>query len=62
MGPFPPAKGNRKFIIVALDYFIRWVEVEALATTTTEKLISFLWKFIISRFGMPKVLITDKDT
>lgn len=62
MGSFLPVKGNRKFIIVVVDYFTRWVEVEALATTTIDKVITYLWKFIISKFGIPRVLIIDNDT
>ncbi|KAK3016946.1 hypothetical protein RJ639_007322 [Escallonia herrerae] len=32
MGPFPPATAQRRFVIVAVDYFTKWVEAEALAT------------------------------
>jgi len=28
-------EGNRKFLIVAVDYFIKWAEAEALAAITT---------------------------
>ncbi|XP_073120868.1 uncharacterized protein [Henckelia pumila] len=31
VGPFPPATGQRKFLIVAVDYFTKWVEAEPLA-------------------------------
>ena len=31
VGPFPRATGNRRFVLVVVDYFIKWVEVEALA-------------------------------
>ena len=45
--------------MVAIDYFTKWAEAEALTTITTLKIQSFVWKNIISRFGLPKVLITD---
>ena len=32
MGPFPRAIGNKRFVIVAIDYFIKWVVAEALAS------------------------------
>jgi hypothetical protein len=38
----PPGKGNRKFIVVAVDYFTKWAEAEALATITTKNVIKFL--------------------
>ncbi|KAL2237688.1 UNVERIFIED_CONTAM: hypothetical protein Sindi_0960500 [Sesamum indicum] len=31
VGPFPQAAGQRKFLIVAVDYFTKWVEAEPLA-------------------------------
>ena len=34
LGPLPIGKGQCKFIIVAVDYFTKWVEVEPLATIT----------------------------
>lgn len=37
LGPFPPASGNRKFIIVATNYFIKCIEAIALATIITKK-------------------------
>ncbi|KAL0458759.1 UNVERIFIED_CONTAM: hypothetical protein Slati_0503100 [Sesamum latifolium] len=37
VGPFPLAPGQRKFLLVAIDYFIKWVEAEPLARITKEK-------------------------
>ncbi|XP_075636692.1 uncharacterized protein LOC142608921 [Castanea sativa] len=31
VGPFPRALGNRRFVLVAVDYFTKWAEAEALA-------------------------------
>ena len=36
------AKGKFKFAIVAIDYFTKWVEAEALATITKSKITNFI--------------------
>ncbi|GAV89446.1 rve domain-containing protein [Cephalotus follicularis] len=53
------ATGQRKFLIVAVDYFTKWVEAEPLATITEKNTKSFVWKSIICRFGVPRTIITD---
>jgi len=35
VGPFPLATGQRRFLIVAVDYFTKWIEAEPLAKITT---------------------------
>lgn len=59
LGPFPVARGQLKFVAVAVEYFTKWVEAEPLATISEPKLRAFTWRSIICRFGIPKVLITN---
>ncbi|KAK3005279.1 hypothetical protein RJ639_017547 [Escallonia herrerae] len=59
LGPFPMATGQRRFVIVAIDYFTKWTEAEPLATITASKCEEFFWKNVVCRFGVPKILITD---
>ena len=59
MGPFPTAVKQLKFLVVGIDYFIKWVEVEALATITEKKVRSFVWKNIVCKYSMPRVLVSD---
>ena len=58
-GPLPLAMGQRKFILVAIDYFTKWVEAEDYAQVTTTKLIQFVKKNIVCRFGVPHSLVSD---
>ncbi|KAL2226838.1 UNVERIFIED_CONTAM: Retrovirus-related Pol polyprotein from transposon [Sesamum indicum] len=62
VGPFPPAQAQKKFIIVAVEYFSKWVEAEAVAKISENEVINFIWKNIICRFGIPRILISDNDT
>ena len=58
MGPFPSSCGN-EFILVAVDYVSKWVEAIACAKADGKTVIKFLKKNIFSRFGTPRVLISD---
>ena len=59
LGPLPIGKGQCKFIIVAVDYFTKWAEAEPLATITEQKILNFVWRAIICRFGIPRALVSD---
>ncbi|XP_027338066.1 uncharacterized protein LOC113852005 [Abrus precatorius] len=59
LGPFPLAKEHCKFLIVAVDYFTKWIEAEPLATITSNNVQKFTWKNIFTRFSLPHALITD---
>nr|KYP38827.1 Retrovirus-related Pol polyprotein from transposon 17.6 [Cajanus cajan] len=59
LGPFPPGRGQVKFLVVAVDHFTKWIEAEALATITANNVQKFFWKNVVTRFGIPYALITD---
>ena len=49
--------GNRKFVLVAVDYFNKWAEAELLANIWDVDVKKFVWKIIVTRFGMPNSYI-----
>ena len=59
VGPLPRGKRQVKFLVIAIDYFTKWVEAEALSTITKAKIQSFVWKNIICRFGIPWTIVLD---
>ena len=59
LGPFPRATGNRRFVLVAVDYFTKWAEAEALANIRDVDVKKFMWKNIVTRFGVPNSLVSD---
>ena len=58
----PKVTRNRRWLIVATDYFTKWVEAEPFANIKDKDSIKFVWKNIITRFGMPKTIISDNET
>ena len=57
--PLPIRRDQCKFIIVVVNYFTKWAEVETLATITEQKVRNFVWSSIICRFGIPRSLVFD---
>ena len=48
-----------RFLLVAINYFTKWVEAEALATITEAKVQNFVWKNIVCRFKIPHKIISN---
>ena len=61
VGPFLKAVGNKKYLLVGTDYFIKWVEAEPLANIKDVDAKKFVWKNIVTRFRVPRTLISDND-
>ena len=59
MGPFPKAVGNKRYLLAGTDYFTKWVEAELLANIRDVDVKRFVWKNIVTWFGVPHVLISD---
>ena len=57
--PIPMDSGKRKFLIVAIDYFTKCIEAKELAKITTKQVTRFFWENVISRYGLPRILVTD---
>nr|GEZ44650.1 reverse transcriptase domain-containing protein [Tanacetum cinerariifolium] len=58
-GPFLEGPGKVKFLIVAMDYFTKWIEAKAVATITDGQVKKFVWDNIVCRFGIPGEIISD---
>ena len=59
ISPFPIAIRQLKFLIVGIDYFTKWVETEALAAIIEKNIRSFVWRNIVCRYRIPRVLVLD---
>ena len=59
VGPLPTAAAQKKFLLVATDYFSKWVEAEAYTSIKDKDVKRFVWKNIECRFGIPQAIIVD---
>jgi hypothetical protein len=62
LGPLPPAQGNLKYVVVAVEYFSKWIEAKPLTTITSVTVQKFFWQNIVCRFGVPKAITVDNGT
>lgn len=48
------------YILIAIDYVSKWVEVTAYRNNDQQTIIKFLKENILSRFGIRKAIISDR--
>jgi hypothetical protein len=58
----PPSSKGHKFVLLATDYFTKWVEEIPLKKVTSENMVEFIKEHIIYRFGIPHAITTDQGT
>ncbi|XP_049394689.1 uncharacterized protein LOC125858980 [Solanum stenotomum] len=60
IGPIePPASNGHRFILVAINYFTKWVEASTYKAVTKKVVADFVSNNIVCRFGIPESIITD---
>ena len=61
IGPLPIAQAQKKLLLVATDYFSKWIEseAEAFASIKDKEVVYFVWKNIVCRFEIPQSIVTD---
>nr|GEX77723.1 reverse transcriptase domain-containing protein [Tanacetum cinerariifolium] len=57
--PFPKGLGKVKFLIVAMDYFTKWIEAKPVVTITGNQIKKFTWDNIVCKFGLSEEIISD---
>ena len=59
VGPFPTAPAQKKLLLVATDYFSKWIEADAFASIKDKDVTRFIWKYIICRFNILRSIVSD---
>ena len=59
VGSSPTAPAQKKLLLVATNYFNKWIEVDAFATIKDRDVTRFIWKNIICQSGIPRSIISD---
>ncbi|XP_019429619.1 PREDICTED: uncharacterized protein LOC109337164 [Lupinus angustifolius] len=63
IGPIEPKASNgHQFILVAIDYFTKWVQANSYASVTRKVVLRFKKRDLICRYGLPDQIITDNAT
>jgi hypothetical protein len=55
----PQSSTQHKWILTAIDYFMKWVEAISTRNATDSVVTNFLEENILSRFGCPRKIVTD---
>ena len=55
----PTSSGHHRWILIATDYFTKWIEAIPTRQATNVIIIEFLLNNILSRFGCPRKIVTN---
>ena len=59
VGPLPTVPAQNKLLLVASDYFSKWIEADTFSLIKDRVVTWFMWKNIVCRFGIPRSIIFD---
>ena len=59
VGLLPTTPAQKKLLLVATDYFNKWIEADAFLSIKDKDVTRFIWKNIICRFGIPRSIVYD---
>ncbi|XP_077226343.1 uncharacterized protein LOC143859575 [Tasmannia lanceolata] len=59
---YPKSSSGHEYILVAIDYFTKWIEAASYASITSNTVAKFIRANIICRYGVPHELISDNGS
>ncbi|XP_074341944.1 uncharacterized protein LOC141679341 [Apium graveolens] len=61
-GPFPKSNSHCQYIVVSVDYATKWVEAKPLSKIREKEMIEFFMEYVVFRFEIPRILVSDNGT
>lgn len=61
-GPLPISERGNKYVLVCIEHMTKWVELIALPDKTSANVARAFLEHILSRYGVPGVVLTDQGT
>ena len=58
----PKASNGHRFILVAIDYFTKWVKAASYTNVTSSVVVKFIKRELICLYRLPRKIITDNGT
>jgi hypothetical protein len=58
----PASSKDHRFVLVAMDYFTKWMEVILLKNMMHKEIIHFILEHIVHRLDIPQTLIIDQGS
>ena len=61
VGPLPTTPAQKKVLLVATNYFNKWIEVKAFSSIKDKDVTQCIWKNIVCRFDIPRSIVSDNE-
>ena len=58
----PPSAASVAVLLVAIDYFTKWVKAVPLYEVTSQQISKFLWQNTVCHFRLSQTIISDNGT
>jgi hypothetical protein len=64
VGPINPhtSRSGEIYIIIAIEYLTGWEEETPVTDCTTDTSTQFLFENVVTKFGYPSILLSDRGT
>ena len=59
VGPLSTVPAQKKLLLVATDYFSKWIEADSFSLIKDRDVTRFIWKNIVCRLSIPRSIVSD---